>query len=71
MIDLVWKVKKEKLRGPNNSQVSDFVIKMIGYLYFTEHLLSATTILDIGDSLVKQISEVSIFIEILLIFNSG
>lgn len=66
MIDLVWKVKKEKLRGPNNSQVSDFVIKMIGYLYFTEHLLSATTILDIGDSLVKQISEVSIFIEILL-----
>lgn len=42
------------MRGPNNSQVSDFVIKMIGYLYFTEHLLCAKTILDIGDSLVDK-----------------
>ena len=53
MIDLIWKVKKEKLRGPNNSQVSEFGIKMIGDFYFTEHLLCAKTSLDIGDSLVK------------------
>lgn len=54
MIYLIWKVRKEKSRSPNNSQVSDFGIKRIGVFYFTEHLLCAKTVPDVDDSAVDK-----------------
>lgn len=59
VIDLMWRMKKEKLRSPNNSQVSEFGIKRISAIY------CAKTNSDVGDSAINQTEQLPIFIEIL------